>query len=262
MARNNMDAKLAKEILREVKKADGKQAFDIAPQAYDFCYQYIVRGTGLSTDYLDEQKVRETHRVLSKRPGFPAAPSILDYGCGPGNAGPWLRKYFPDSPIYGVDISAKSVRIAKEKNEAINISYAAIDERGGDFPFDMQFDLIVVYNTFHHIAKREQPQVFLRIKALLNNGGLLVIHEMNPYNPVIAWVFHKYDTKNDPAANILHPRYLRKQIAKAGLGVTRPYYELFFPGFLSALLPLEKHMTRVPFGARYYVIAEHRGNSS
>ena len=255
------------ENLRNLKKAakaakanktwpDGLD-FDTVPLIRDKFYEIMVKPTGFAASYFEEHKAKETHRVLSGRPGFPAAPAILDFGCGFGNVDPYLRKYYPDSPICAVDVSGESVRIAKERNGAYNISYAVIDAHGGDFPFDIKFDLVLVCNVFHHVAREEQLQVFSRIRALLKPGGLLAVHEMNPYNPAIQFVFRKYDINVDPVANMLHPHHMRSQMAKAGFSASKPCYEIFFPGFLSALLPLEKHMTWLPFGARYYVIAEN-----
>ena len=230
--------------------------FDISVRFYDEVYENAVKFTGFPASYFDEHKVKETHRVLCKRPGFPAAPSILDFGCGVGNASPYLRKYFPHAALYGVDISGESIRAATEKNQAHRVSYAVIDEDGsGPFPFGIQFDLVVVFNVLHHVDKNEHLRFFQRVKPLLKPGGLLVCHDMNPYNPVIKWAFHKYDMRFDPAANLLRPGYLRSQLIKAGFRPSRPQYEVFFPAFLSFLLPLEKHMTWLPFGARHYSIA-------
>lgn len=243
--------------VRDLKKNRIELDFDLIAQNYDEIYQNVTKAAGFPVGYVYEHKASEIHRALSGRPGFPSAPVILDFGCGIGIIDPYLRKYFPDSSIYGVDTSAESIRLAKGRNGALNISYAVIDESRDDFPFEVQFDLVYVSGVFHHIARRDHLSVFARIKALLKPGGLLFAQEPNPYNPAVQiLVFHKYDKQFDPNAKMLRPYYMRNQMKKAGLAPLRTCYEIFFPAFLSALLPLEKHMRFLPLGARYYVIAE------
>jgi len=233
-------------------------AFDETAHDYDEIHQKLVKSSGFPVRYLNEQKARELHRALSGHSAFPLpAPAILDYGCGVGNIDPFLRKYFPGSRICAVDVSEESIAIAKSKHEAFDISYAVIDAAGNDLPFGDSFDLVLACGVLHHIPREGLPQAFSRIKAHLKPGGLLFIFEHNPYHPAIQWMFKNQEIKYDPRAAMLKPRYLREQLAKAGYIPARARYALFFPRFLSALLPLEKHMTGIPLGAQYYVTAEN-----
>jgi SAM-dependent methyltransferase len=156
-----------------------------------------------------------------------------------------------------VDTSEESIATAIRKQKAFDISYAVIDAAGNDLPFGEPFDLVIVCGVLHHIPRDELSHVFFRIKTHIKPGGLLFIFEHNPYHPVIQWMFRKREIKYDPHAVMLKPRFLRDQLAKAGCIPSRASYALFFPRFLSGLLPLEKHMTGVPLGAQYYVIAEN-----
>ena len=97
-----------------------KSLFDLVATNFDEFHQAAVKPSGYPSSYFHEQKVKETHRALSKFPGFSVdTPVILDFGCGVGTIDPYLRKYFPYSPIYAVDISTESIKVAQEKHEAL-----------------------------------------------------------------------------------------------------------------------------------------------
>ena len=59
----------------------------------------------------------------------------------------------------------------------------------------------------------------------------------------------------DQNAVLLTARTLRARALEAGFAHVRIAYRLFFPGFLRALRPFERGLTRVPFGAQYYICA-------
>jgi len=140
----------------------------------------------------------------------------------------------------------------------LGIIYSAIDTDGNGFPFDVQFDLVFVANVMHHIERKDLRHVLSRIKSSMKRSGLAIIFEFNPYNPATQLLFKAVDRRYDPNAVMLKPHYLHSQLKKAGFAASRAYYTIFFPAFVSILLPLEKYMTGVPIGAQYYMIAENK----
>ena len=64
------------------------------------------------------------------------------------------------------------------------------------------------------------------------------------------------DYKFDPDANLLTPFYAKKLLNKSGFRSIAINYTIFFPGFLSFFVPLEKYLTWLPFGAHYYYVAK------
>ena len=100
--------------------------FDKQAKNYEAWHQELISASGFSRDYFYEYKIKEIHRVLSKRKAKSPL-SILDFGCGIGNVDPYIRKYFPDSQICGVDISEESIKIAKEKQRDSNIFYSILN---------------------------------------------------------------------------------------------------------------------------------------
>jgi hypothetical protein len=64
------------------------------------------------------------------------------------------------------------------------------------------------------------------------------------------------DFKFDKNANALAPFYTRKLLSNVGFSNNKVTYTIFFPQFLSALIPLEKYLRWLPFGAHYFYVAK------
>jgi len=233
--------------------------FDKQAESYEAWHQELISASGFGIDYFYEYKIKEIHRVLSKR-GAGMPNTILDFGCGIGNVDPYIRKYFPDAQIYGVDVSEESIKIAEEKQRDAGVSYAALREdwQSADQlgEFGVSFDLVFISNVFHHAPKAEHGGMLEQIMAHMNPGAFLFVFELNPYNPASRVVFNKFDRPVDKHANLIYPYYLKNQVQQRGLRVLGCKYTVFFPKQLGMLIPLEQYMTWLPLGAHYYIMAE------
>jgi SAM-dependent methyltransferase len=103
--------------------------------------------------------------------------SILCYGCGFGEECLSIAQYFPNSIIYGVDISEKAIRSCKNKCQNIsNITILSLD----DFLKNTQrFDMIFALNVFKKLRGEYTKNLYeLQLSELstyLNLDGLLVL---------------------------------------------------------------------------------------
>jgi SAM-dependent methyltransferase len=231
---------------------NSEPVFDKYAKQYDEEIQEAISASGYSVNHFYEYKIKEIHRILRSPPIH-----ILDFGCGVGNVDPYIRKYFPEAEIYGVDISPESINIAKEKQKEFNISYSVFDpDLKSKFPFEKLFDMIFISGVIHHIPPSEHKKTLSFIESLMNQNGILFIFEHNPYNPVTRIVFRKWDLKVDKNANMIRPSYLKKQLKHCNLKCKKRNFTVFFPKILAFLNPLEKFMTAIPLGAQYYIIAK------
>ena len=101
---------------------------------------------------------------------------ILDVACGTGVMFDYYLHRGAAS-VTGIDISPEMARIAAEKysgNDLVQVLCGDVEE----YPFDGQFDRIVVYNAFPHFP---YPKRLIKILAgLLKEGGrLTVAHGMS-----------------------------------------------------------------------------------
>jgi SAM-dependent methyltransferase len=220
--------------------------FDKIAGSYEDWHSQIIKGSGFGREYFLEYKIKEMRRVI----GDYQPKNILDFGCGVGDVDPYIQKYFPDAKIFGVDISRESINAAKEKNA--DVIYGVF----GEGWFDQSFDLVFISNVFHHAPPSEHLAILAEIKSQMCKGAKIFIFEINPFNPATRHVFFKYEKPIDKNANLVSPLYLNKLLRRAGFKTSRNIYTIFFPKFLSFLLPLEKFLNFVPFGAHYYLHGE------
>ncbi|MBP7088337.1 MAG: class I SAM-dependent methyltransferase [Candidatus Omnitrophica bacterium] len=98
------------------------------------------------------------------------ADGILDYGCGQGGWIKELKNKFPNSNIYGIDISRVAIQRAKEKFPKCNFCYFD----GDSLPFSGEyFDLIFSYHVFEHVSNISKT--ISNISYLLKKNGYLCV---------------------------------------------------------------------------------------
>jgi len=227
--------------------------FDPIAEDYTKLHQEAIEGSGFSVDYFYEYKVKKTYQYLEKH-NITTPKTILDFGCGVGNLIPYIREYFPDAQIYGCDISKESIELAEDKTKKSNASFFLFDPDSDVFPAGLKFDLVIVSCVFHHIPPEEHIKTLYRIRANMNPGGNLFIFEHNPYNPATRRVFK--NTPLDKNATLLSAKYMTSQLEQSAFENMITNYIIFFPGSLSAFLPLESKLIKVPFGAQYFIAAK------
>ena len=87
--------------------------FDKFAEEYLKLHSQNIRVTGEEPNYFAEYKIRDLKRVSSELKVLPD--NILDFGTGVGNSIPFLVKYFKETKIHGVDVSEKSLALARNR---------------------------------------------------------------------------------------------------------------------------------------------------
>lgn len=191
--------------------------------------------------YFAEYKVRHVaRRTVSRKPA-----RLLDYGCGIGRSLNLFAEMLPGVELWGYDVSARSVDLARERAPGAKLT-SALDELPA-----AAFNVIFAANVFHHIPAAERAGALARCKALLGAGGRLFLFEHNPANPVTRLVFER--CPYDRGAAMLPKREALQLAEAAGLRVLRSTYTLFFPRPVAFLRPLERLLGWLPLGAQYCV---------
>ena len=103
--------------------------------------------------------------------------SVLDVGCGTGEAFTVFSRYFPDSKIVGVDASQKALEVADELGIATRLILG--DARDLSSLIQLQeyrpFAISYIRNTLIHIPEMEM--VLAEMKRLTQEGGLVIAQE-------------------------------------------------------------------------------------
>ncbi len=205
--------------------------------------------TGESPEYFARYKVADTRRWVQQA-GLGVG-SILDFGTGIGNSIPHFHDLFPQSELICADVSERSLEIARRR---YGTDYTVVVIRGDRLPMqDEGVDLAFTACVFHHIEHEQHVHWLGEIRRVLRPGGMLVLFEHNPMNPLTA---RAVDTcPFDENAKLIPSKQLARRCTEAGFDVMGINYRVFFPRLLALLRPLEHYMYRIPLGAQYAIVA-------
>lgn len=232
--------------------------FDKFARTYEEGHAKAVAITGFKPSYLHAYKVREVARYLASQGLLERPRAMLNYGCGTGSSEPYIRREMPGVTVCGVDVSLESIKVAREANKSLEgVSFEGIVD--GNLPLGRVFDFAFIANVFHHVRREQHVDILRDIHSALLPGGLVFMFEFNLLNPFTLLIAILNDYRVDKEARMLMPWYTRRIFAEAGFEPLETRYTLFFPGFLKALLPLEKHLAWCPLGAHYCSIARKAG---
>lgn len=177
--------------------------------------------------------------------------SILDFGCGIGDATKYLSDSYPHATVTGTDLAQAAILHAAERYASNkNIRFVNLNDLQGE----RLFDLVYVNGVFHHIEKKLRQGVVERIFTLLKPGGYFALFENNPWNPGTQLVMHKIPFDRD--AVTLNYVETKSLLLAAGFTTLPARFLFYFPKPLSLLRPLEKFLTGLPLGAQYYVLGK------
>jgi SAM-dependent methyltransferase len=222
------------------------ELFDRHVEAYDETLSRALSASGEGREYFAEGRVAwlaQTLLTLGYKPG-----AVLDYGCGDGATTPLLLKALGAQSAVGVDVSGKSLELAREHYGSTQVRYAEISETPGDGSMDLAY----CNGVFHHIPLVERPDAVARVNSELRAGGLFAFWENNPWNPGTRYVMDHCDFDRD--AMTLTPREARALLRAGGFEILRADFRFVFPRALRALRPLEDLLYRLPLGAQYQLL--------
>lgn len=223
--------------------------FDEFAQDYRSIHNKNIKISGADSDYFSEYKIVE---LLQHESHF-APIKILDFGCGDGNSVVYLKKHFPHSSVFGVDVSEKSILLAQSKKIS---STEFLHFNGSSLPFENNsFDVVFSSMVFHHIEHQLHLDIINEISRVLKPNGRFYNFEHNPLNPLTQKIVKECEFDKD--ARLLSPKYHKALITKSDLQLKEVRFTLFFPRhkLFNMLLPLEKRLSKFTFGAQYYIIA-------
>ena len=225
-----------------------QSGFDDYVQNYDEDFNDSIKKLSeFGRDYFAQYKIDIIKDKIKEMPK-----KILDFGCGDGISCGLLQEAFPQAEIVGVDVSAESIKIAKEKNS--KCEFLLYD--GSELPFKKEeFDLIFSSCVFHHIVEEDQLPLLEEIYRVLNKGAKTFIFEHNPINPLTRKAVR--DCVFDKDAKMIYATKLNEGIKSAGFENSKINYTLFFPRYkiFEKCFSLEKHLSGCFLGAQYYIEA-------
>lgn len=220
--------------------------FDNAAVEYNQQLQMGLELSGESADYFVEGRLQALASLIARR--NIAVSSILDFGCGTGNAAELLVDQFSCSQYEGFDCSADSIEIAKRRMPDAKFQWHSDPSSVGR----SRFDLVHTTGVFHHVEPKDRDRELSRIFDWLRPGGLFAFFENNPWNPGTRMVMSRIPFDRD--AICLSMLESKSRLRKSGFEVLNTRSLFFFPSFLGFLRPLERVLAYSPLGAQYLVL--------
>jgi len=224
----------------------GKADFDGYADEYDAHLSQAISVSGEDKDYFARGRIDWVSKYLKRGPA--GVESVLDFGCGTGGSTPHLLELLGANLVLGLDVSAKSLGVARRLHGSERARFMAFDEY---WP-RQEIDLAVANNVFHHIAPAERRDSVRYIFDSLRPGGLLAFWENNPWNPATRYVMSRCEFDQD-AVTLTFPE-ARALLRAGGFEVIRTDFLFIFPRALRRLRWIEPHVARLPLGTQYLVL--------
>jgi ubiquinone/menaquinone biosynthesis C-methylase UbiE len=227
-----------------------KAEFDRVADEYAAMHSRNIALTGESPEFFARYKIEDAAAEATRR--RVEVRRVLDFGSGIGNSLPHLCAMFPDADVTCADVSARSLEISRSRFPEVPARHVEIT--GAALPFeDESFDLAFSACVFHHIPHAEHVDWLAELRRVTRRGGLLVIFEHNPWNPLTMRAVR--DCPFDENAVLIDARSFSRRVERAGWQGPTSVYRMFFPRVLAFARPAERWLRKLPLGAQYFVSA-------
>ncbi len=228
-------------------------SFDRYADDYDASLAAALEFSGEDRMFYAKGRVAWLERCLRD---FKFAPQRgLDYGCGVGSTSPLLAEQFGLAQTIGVDVSPRSIELARARESSQRCSFFLMR----DYQPDASLDLAYCNGVFHHIPLDQRLAAAKYVHDALRPGGIFALWENFAWNPGTRYVMAHCVFDKD--AITLTPRQARRLLLAAGFEILRTDYAFVFPRFLKFFRPLEKLLAKFPLGAQYQVLAQKPGSA-
>ncbi|HWE76839.1 MAG TPA: cyclopropane-fatty-acyl-phospholipid synthase family protein [Stellaceae bacterium] len=129
------------------------------------------------SDPLEEAQANKKRHLAAKLRLEPGQ-KVLDIGCGWGGLALYLAQE-ADVEVTGITLSVEQLRVAERRAQAMGVSdrvkFELIDYRELT---GRRFDRIVSVGMFEHVGVIHYPAFFTKIKELLTDDGIALIHSI------------------------------------------------------------------------------------
>jgi len=222
-------------------------SFDRYADDYESALNRGLSVSGEARDYFARGRIAWLARRLREQ-GV-TVKSVLDFGCGTGDAAPHILELLGAERVTGIDTSRQCLEVARKKFGSERVHFVHADEfrPAGDH------DLVFCNGVFHHIPPPARAEKVRWIRECLKPGGLFAFWENNPWNPGTRLVMWRIPF--DRGAVKVSPPGARRLLSDGGFHVLLTDFQFVFPRALRWLRGLESALARLPLGAQYMVLA-------
>ena len=222
--------------------------FDVYSDSYDDVVQRSIAFAGVRHEVFLLAKVRELADIFARHFGR-TRPSLLDVGCGVGAMHGPLRAITRD--LAGCDVSTECLAAARARHPGVTYRR----QRANALPFpDAAFDASLAVCVFHHVPSSERDSLLREMIRSTRPGGLVVLVEHNPWNPLTRLAVSRCELDHD--AVLLSAAASRRYLADAGLVRVSSRHFLLAPSAERWAGRAERPFRSLPLGAQYAAFGE------
>ena len=222
--------------------------FDPYSDTYSDLVNDSISFTGADADYYASRKAEHLIEVIGRNLGSPSQVTALDVGCGIGITDGHLVAHL--GHLHGVDVAGDAVDVAATQNPAVE--YCNYD--GRHLPFDDNaMDVAFAICVAHHVPVPERPAFAAELARVVRPGGLAVIFEHNPRNPLTRYAVSRCEF--DKGVVLLTRKDSTTLLETPGLDVIEQRYIIFTPFNRPIIRSFERTINRLPLGAQHCVVA-------
>jgi ubiquinone/menaquinone biosynthesis C-methylase UbiE len=227
---------------KESYRSDIDKAISFSGQSHDFFTR--VKAEYLLSLLRDFRQAEANSAATSERL------KVLDIGCGHGHIHPYLANGDVPLTLFGTDVASTVVEEARLMNPSVTYqSYG-----GERLPYeDQSFDVAFTIAVIHHVPPAQWPTFLKEMRRVVRPGGMIVVFEHNPINPLTQWVVRTCPI--DENAVLLSSRRLSRLIAQTRFVDITKRYILFTPLDGPVYRKFDNVIGWLPLGAQYYVAA-------
>ena len=217
--------------------------FDEYRQTYGFMVQESIGFSGLKHDFFLRAKSEALDSLMAARGMNASRSRALDIGCGIGALHGHLKGKF--ATLDGCDISAESIARAAVENPWV--TYRSYRER---LPYeDATFDVALASCVVHHVPPPHRPFFFSEMRRVLRPGGVAIVIEHNPLNPLTRLAVFRCPFDDD--AVLIGSRETAALLQNADLSHPTSVFILLTPVRHRFAQRIEQAVSFLPFGAQY-----------
>jgi SAM-dependent methyltransferase len=225
---------------------DAGDLFDQYAAAYEQALSSALAPSGEGREYFAAGRVAWLKRCLDEAKETPR--TLVDFGCGDGATTPLLLEILHADSAVGIDVSAKSLEIARKKYATEKIRFEPI----GEFHTSGEMDMAYCNGVFHHIPPAGRAEALALVVRALRVGALFSFWENSPWSLATRYVMSRCAFDRD--AIMLAPPEARALLRDGGFEILRTDFRFIFPRALRALRKIEDVVYRLPFGTQYQIL--------
>lgn len=227
---------------------DAGDLFDQYAAAYEQALSSALAPAGEGREYFAAGRVAWLKHCLDEAKQTPRA--VLDFGCGDGATTPLLLGTLHAESAIGIDVSSKSLEIARKQFANEKIRFESI----GEFHASGEMDLAYCNGVFHHILPAQRTEALALVNRALRAGGLFSFWENSPWSLATRYVMSRCAFDRD--AIMLTPPEARALLRDGGFEILRTDFRFIFPHALRGFRKIEDVVYRIPFGTQYLILCQ------